>query len=292
VDVVHLHEFRTVENLLVVPHVVRRNLPLVLSPHGTLTYATGRGGLKAYWDRWLSPRVMPHVRAIVGLTDDETNEARALWASSGLSPRTETIPNGIDSRTFSQLGGGAEFRTRWGLGDAVVCLFLGRLHARKGIDVLVRAFVQAAIPDSRLVVAGPDDGMLATLRALAGADPRIVYTGFLDTDARLAALAAADVFALPAMGEGLSMAMLEALAAGVPLLLSPDCHLPEAEREGAALIVPPEVGPLRDSLRQLMTDAPKRAAMAAAGRQLAAQRFDWEGVAAHWQHVYTSLKSG
>ncbi len=67
-EVLHLHEFRTVENLLVTPMAARRGLPMVLSPHGTLTLTTGRGGLKAAWDRLLSPLVARRIAAVIGLT--------------------------------------------------------------------------------------------------------------------------------------------------------------------------------------------------------------------------------
>jgi glycosyltransferase involved in cell wall biosynthesis len=285
VDVVHLHELRSVESLIVAPLAAQRGIPIVLSPHGTLTHTTGRSGLKRLWDRWLSPRVMRHVHAVVGLTVDESAEAAAMWRAVGLSPLVETIPNGIHADEFAQLENGAAFRARYGLGKSVVCLFMGRLHARKGVDVLARAFTAANVPNARLVFAGPDEGMLAMLQSLAAADPRIILTGFLDGADRLAALAAADVFALPATGEGLSMAALEAMAAGLPLLLSPGCHLPEAGSAGAALIVEPQVAPLTAALQRLLTDVNARSEMGAAAQRLVRDTFAWDTIAARWERV-------
>ncbi len=294
VAVVHLHELRTLEALLVTPEAAQRGIPVVLSPHGTLTTATGRGTLKRVWDAALSPRVVRHLAAVVGLNADETHEAESFirrmmeHRGDAQGVRFATIPNGIDAASFSHLPGRTRFREAWALGDAPVVLFLGRLHARKGVDVLARAFSQVT-GEARLVIAGPDEGMMPTLRALAAADPRIVLTGFLDGAARLDALAAADVFALPATGEGMSMAALEALAAGLPLLLSPGCYLPEAEAAGAGLIVTPEVAPLAAALRSLLGDAAQRERMAAAGRTLARERFAWSSVAAAWEDVYRQV---
>jgi poly(glycerol-phosphate) alpha-glucosyltransferase len=168
-----------------------------------------------------------------------------------------------------------------------VCLFLGRLHPRKGVEVLVRAFKAANVPGARLVIAGPDDGALASIQPLL--DERMIVTGYLAGAARLAALASADVFALPATGEGLSMAALEAMAAGLPVLLSPGCNLPEAGDAGAGLIVPPEVDSLAGALRALLTDPVRRAAMGAAGRTLARDRFTWDAVAAGLEAVYAGM---
>ncbi|MDX2141366.1 MAG: glycosyltransferase [Chloroflexota bacterium] len=321
VDVVHLHELRTVEALLVAPLAHQRGIPIVLSPHGTLPISTGRGGLKQLWDQLLSPVVMHRVAAVVGLTDDETAQARTFAERTGdssgrrssASIHLATIPNGVDLAISGPVSGikgtqlpvqnsepGTEHHelrtTNYQLGvmnaTTVTVLFLGRLHARKGVDILARAFMRANIPNSRLVIAGPDEGMLPALQALAAQDSRIELVGFLDGAARLHALAQADVFALPATGEGLSMALLEAMAAGIPLLISPGCHLPEAERAGAALIVPPEIEPLADALRVLMSDAERRQGMGEAARKLAEERFSWEGVAAQWEATYENLKSG
>ncbi|MCC6615978.1 MAG: glycosyltransferase [Anaerolineae bacterium] len=289
VDAVHLHEFRTVENLLVAPEAARRGVPLVLSPHGTLDPATGRGGLKQVWDRLLSPALLRRIDAVVGLHDAETEMARLLWRAAHLDATFETIPNGIDTDLVRNGELGRAFRARWALGEGPVCLFLGRLHPRKGVDALARAFSQLDLPDARLVIAGPDEGLLATLQPLAEADRRILLTGFLDGDARLGALAAADCFALPATGEGLSMAMLEAAAMGLPLLLAPGCNFPQAEQAGAALIVEPQVEPIREALTTLLTDASRRASMGMAAQTLAREQFAWPVVAARWEHLYETL---
>ncbi len=286
-DLLHAHEFRTAENLLVTPAAARLGVPMALSPHGTLTLSTGRGGLKAAWDRLLSPALARRFGAVIGLTAQEADQARAAWTAFGASARFAVVPNGVDADEFAHLPDPRGFRERYGLGDAPICLFMGRLHPRKGIEVLVRAFRLADLPEARLVIAGPDEGMRAELEPLL--DARMVVTGYLAGADRLAALAAADLFCLPATGEGLSMAALEALAAGLPVILSPGCNLPEAAEAGAGVIVEPEVEPLAAALRDLLSDPQKRAAMGSAGRRLARDRFSWASVAEQLEAVYAEL---
>ena len=286
-DLVHCHEFRTVENLLVTPAASALGKPLILSPHGTLTRTTGRSTLKVAWDRVLSPAVAQRFDHIIGLTPQEVSDVRALWPSFGrrqIPAQFSVVPNGIDPEEYTNLPGAAAFRQRYHLGDAPVCLFMSRLHARKGVQVLIEAFKAANLPDARLVIAGPDEGMLPIITPLL--DNRIVLTGYLDGMDRLSALAAADLLALPAVGEGLPMIVLEALGAGLPVLISPGCNLPQVADYGAGLIVEPQPEPLAEALRQLLTQPDQRAAMGVAGQRLIHDQFTWDAVAQQLEAIY------
>ena len=86
------------------------------------------------------------------------------------------------------------------------------------------------------------------------------------------------------------MAALEALAAGIPAILSPGCNLPEAGEAGAALIVEPQVAPLADAIRALMTDPARRESMGTRGRELVRARFTWNVVAEQLEKVYGSVR--
>lgn len=290
VDVVHLHEFRTLENVLIAPLAAHHHKPLIVSPHGTLALETGRGHLKAAWDRWMSPALAGRIQHVLSLTAHEQDEAQVLWKLlAAHEPSFNVIPNGVDPAQYANLDGvmAAQFRQKYGLGDAVVCLFMARLHPRKGVRVLVEAFQAAGVPNTRLVIAGPDEGALAEITPLLNRD--MLVTGYLDGAERLAALAAADVLALPAVGEGLPLVVLEALAAGVPVIVSPGCHLPEVMDYNAGVEVPPEVAPLRDVLRALFKSAATRAAMGAAAKRLIAERFTWDTVGAQLEALYTQI---
>ncbi len=292
VDLVHAHEFRTLENLLVAPVAQRLGKPIVLSPHGTLNLATGRGRFKSAWDRLLSPGVALGIDHVIALTETELAEARSLW--SGFSARRppigfSVIPNGVALSDFSPLPASAGFRERYRMGESPTLLFMGRLQARKGADVLIKAFRSAEVDDSRLLIVGPDEGMLPQLRTLAGDDPRIIFTGYLAGEARLEALAAGDVFALPATGEGQSIAVLEAMAAQLPVVISPGCNMDEVDAAGAGFVVEASVEVLAGKLRELLRDGEKRREMGAQARQLVTERFSWDSVVERLEGVYQGL---
>lgn len=292
VDVVHIHEFRTLENLLVTPVAQRLSKPIVLSPHGTLNLETGRGNLKTIWDRLLSPGLTLRVDHVVALSEAEREEAEGLWRGFGRRQRPtrfSVIPNGVDPPEINQRQLAANFRARYALGESPVVLFMGRLQKRKGVDVLIQAFKTAGIEDARLLIVGPDEGMLPTLQAHAANDPRIVFAGYLEGEARLSALAASDVFALPATGEGQPMAALEAMAAGLPVVLSPGCNLGEAAEFGGGFEVEASAAAFAEKLSLLLTDNALQDEMGNRARQLVAERYDWDKVAARLEALYTNL---
>ena len=292
VDILHVHEFRTLENLLVTPVAQRLHVPIVLSPHGTLNLSTGRGFLKSVWDRLLGAGVAQRIDHVVALTENERAEAEALWLSFGrreTPTRFSVIPNGVNLNEFSDLPNADKFRGRYGLDDAPTVLFMGRLQARKGVDVLIQAFLSAGVKHSRLLIVGPDEGMLPSLQAIAGDDARIVFTGYLEGADRLASLAASDVFALPATGEGQSMAALEAMAASLPVVLSPGCNMDEVAGYSAGYVVEATEEAFAKKLRTLLTDEDLRRKMGAKARQMVDEDYTWGTAAEKLEQVYIWL---
>lgn len=289
VDVVHIHEFRTVENLLVTPVAFEQKKPIVLSPHGTINLSTGRSGLKVWWDKLLSAGVALRIDHVIALVQPELDDIQTLWNTFGRRqiPTTfSSIPNGIHLNDLVNLPDASDFREKHNLGNAPTVLFMGRLQARKGVDMLVKAFKQANIEHSRLLIVGPDEGMLETVQELANNDPRIIITGYLGGEDRLKALSASDVFVLPAVGEGLSMAMLEAMGAGLPVILSHGCNF---DPHNAGFVVDVDPTQIAEKLHLLLTNNALRQQMGQASRDLIAQHYTWDKVAEQLDTLYQSL---
>lgn len=294
IHIVHCHELRTVENWQAAPAAAEREIPLVLSPHGTLPYQFGRGFAKRAWDWTIGRRLAPLFDRVIALTPAEAQQARIIWSAMNVpldESQIAVIPNGVDLDSAGFTDHGASFRKKWGLGSGPVVLFTGRLAKRKRLRLLLSAFVGLTheTGDARLLIVGPDDGELRRLRSLAQRrvqDRRVVFTGLLAGAALQAAYAAADVFVLPAGGEGFSMAALEALAAGLPVVLTPDCGLDGIPESDAGLVVPPEVESLRQAIRQLLSDPARRASMGRRGRALAEANYGWPRIASRTEAVY------
>ena len=295
IELVHCHEVRTVENLRVTRAARGLGLPIAVSPHGTLPLDTGRPAIKKGWDRVFGRGLLRRFDRVIALTGSEAADARTIWGNCGVplpAERIAIVPNGVHVGDYANLPDPVRFRAQWGLGDGPVVLFLGRLHERKGAQFLIPAFAEQ-IPTARLLMVGPDEGMLATLQAQVqeyNLQDRVIFTGLLTGADKLAALAAADVFAMPAVGEGFSMAVLEAMACGLPVLLTPGCNFPEAAEAGAGLVVERTVPAVVEGLRALLLDATRRANMGRAARELVHARYTWPQVVRQLEQVYEGMK--
>ncbi len=215
-------------------------------------------------------------------SDDERKAVEKLgYTGSGV-----IIPNGISPEEFDDLPAAGMLRAAHPrLRDYPYVLFLGRLHEQKGIDLLLEAFqlVARKYPVARLVIAGPDFGRSTEIKArtlAAGIQDRLLMIGPIFGSQKRAALRDAACFCLPSRHEGFSLAVLESLASGTPVIISKECHFPEVARSGAGLI--PEQNPIAiaDAIGKMLSDAAFRASASRAAKLLVAQRYTWAHVAA------------
>lgn len=225
-----------------------------------------------------------------------TKEARDL-ESLGADPRKiHVIPNGVELGAGRDVASGTPFRQRFGVPpDARLLLFLGRLHAIKGIELLLAALdrLRAALPDAWLVVAGPDDdgtrGRCERLARRLGIDDRVRFAGPVYAERKRAALCAADVLCLPSATEGLPLAALEACAAGLPVLLTPGCNLPEVQAFRAGLVVARSVGAIADGLREMLGSSDTLREMGEAARRMVERHFAIDHVVTRLEELYHEI---
>lgn len=266
--------------------------PHVFSPQGCLEpWALTRSRWKkAPVRRLFADGALRRMACIHATNRREAENVRAL----GLENPIAVIPNGIDPAAFAELPDRATLSERFPeVAGKKVVLFLSRIHPKKGPLRLAEAWGTLAgdFPGWHLVVAGNDEiGHRAEVeRALKarGVMDRATFTGPMIGADELVAMAAADVFVLPSLSEGFSMVILEAMASGLPVLLTPGCNFPEAVSAGAALETAPDARGTEQGLRRLMrmTDEERRE-MGERGRALVTTRYTWERVVRDLKQVY------
>ncbi len=273
----------------------RLGRPYVVRPCGMLDpWSLGQSSLKKRLYLWW--RLRRHLDRAAALHFTTPIE-RDLTAPLRLGAPAVVEPNGIRPAEFDRLPPRGEFRTRHGIPAGVpVCLFLGRVHPKKGLDLLVPAFA-AAGDRGHLVVAGPDDdGYGREVRAAverAGLVGRVHFVGMLRGADKLAALADADLFALPSRQENFGNAVVEALAAGLPVVISDQVNLwPEIAAAAVGGVVPLDVAALAAELRRWLDAPDLRAEVAPQARRLVRERFDWAAIAGRWADHYAGMVAG
>lgn len=242
-----------------------------------------------YWANRMTFRRNAHVFAV--------SEAvrRSIRPPDRVRPSIETLYHGLDLTALPVTRDADRARRELGIpGGAPVVGCIANLKAHKGHDVLLRAAVRVRdrIPDVRFVLIGqgPREPHLRSMADELGLNGTVVWAGYRDDAARLSA--AFDVFTLASSMEGLSIALLEAMAGGVPAVVTDAGGLPEVVMDGReGLVVPPgDADRLADSLIFVLEDPEAGSAMGVAAKRRASL-FDIRGAVRRMEEVYEGLVS-
>ncbi|WP_063771706.1 glycosyltransferase [Cupriavidus necator] len=271
-------------------------VPYFVFPHGMLdpwfrrTYPLKHLKKWLYWP-WAEYRVLRDACAVLFTAEEERRRAReSFWLYRA---REVVVSFGTSAPPPAQAADGTSLAERFlaahpGLRGKRIVLFLGRIHPKKGCDVLIGSFAQACaqMPDAHLVIAGPDSaGWSRELRELArahGVAHRISWPGMLRDEMKWGAFHASEVFVLPSHQENFGIAVAEALGCGLPGLLSTQVNTwREVVQGSAGLCAPDTVDGTARMLRDWFALTPAgRERMRACAHAVFARHFTVEAMAA------------
>ena len=283
-DLVYIHEIWHYASYAAARAAVRHGVPYVQAFHGALNLwrIRQKGFRKLVYALAVQKRLVNSASALHVLTPTE----KARVVELGFTKPSFIIPNGVDPDVMDALPDTSDFLGRYTqLNGKRVVLFLGRIHPVKGLDILARSFsmVASRIEDAVLLVVGPDEvGTRSTIESIlreSGVLDRAVFTGLLTGNDKAAALACADLFVLPSHSEGFSHAILEAMAAGLPVVISEQCHFSEVAECDAGFVVENSEASVADAVGALLSDDDLRARMGCNGRELVTSRYTWDAIA-------------
>lgn len=283
IDILHCHSFR--------PNLYARMAGAVLKPTGLRIVAHYHND---YSDKW-SADVLLLEQRLANLTDAgvavSASVAEQVAARVGLA--CEVVHNGIDPARVC--GGSREIgRASFGFSpDHIVIGLVGRICRQKGVDSFVEAARRVArrLPTARFVIVGDgeDAALTASLEQGIARDrltDRIRFSGHRSDMATV--YAALDLLVAPSRWEGFGLVLVEAMAAGVPVLACRVGGIPAVVGDAAELVATADNDALSDRMLALATCPERRAALAAAGRCQAA-RFDWRVAADQTTALYRRL---
>ena len=233
-----------------------------------------------YWP-WAEYRVLRDAKAVLFTCEEERILAReSFWLYKCnevvVNYGTSEPPQDITHQTKCFLAKYPELESKR------IFLFLSRIHKKKGCDLLLNAFAQVAKtdPSLHLVMAGPDQtGWQSELKVMAqklGIDQQITWTGMLEGDHKWGAFRVAEVFVLPSHQENFGIAVAEALACSVPVLISNKVNIwREIEADGAGLVANDDMAGTTDLLRQWLDLSPtQQKIMGEKAQKCFAERFE------------------
>lgn len=267
----------------------RQGKPFVLEPQGMAVARAGNLPIKRLYHRSFTAYMLRHAAVVIATSPAEAAELGTPTPVDRLIVRR----NGIDLEQFRSLPSGESFRSQHGIPNgAPLVLFVGRISPIKNLEMLLRAFAETGVPDARLALVGPmlEPDYAAHLRAvcseLALSDV-VVFAGPLYGAEKLAALAAADLFVLPSLFESYGNAAAEAVAAGLPVLVTDRCGIAELIHQRAGLAVPVNVVGLRKGMIDMLSTPIRE--MNTRRRAEVISELAWEQPIEQMEQIYTTL---
>ncbi len=289
VDIIHVHDLRTLQSV-VTHHFAKKYVPYVLQAHGVVPNKLGwLGKLKEFFDWLFGCRILRDATELIALNEREASDYVSMGASR---EQIAIVPNGVDLAHYARLPRRGLFRAKYGLDDERIVLFLGRVHESKGLDLLVQAFadISKRLPDARLVIAGPDDGYMNSLQKMTKSlnlAPRVIFSGFLAGQEKLAAFVDADVFATPRF-TGFPLTFLEVMACGLPIVTTDaGDHIEEIDGRAGCVtrFARVEYG---DMLLKVLTDHQLRAKLGQGAGEMV-EGYDWDLIATRMETIYQQI---
>jgi glycosyltransferase involved in cell wall biosynthesis len=290
-DLVHLHSVFLWPTAAAARAAQRAGVPYLVAPRGMLVgdLLRRRGRLrKRLWIRLVERRNLARAAAIHATSELEAAEIARL----GLAlPPVHVVPNGVEIAPPLP-DAPLSPAVRAALARPGLVLFLGRVSWKKGLDRLVAALAHA--PRATLAIAGNDEeGYLATVERLAaeaGVAARVLPLGPVHGADKAALLHGAAALVLPSYSENFGNVVLEAMAAGCPVVVTPEVGLAATVAEtGAGVVTDGEPALLGAALSRLLADPEARAAMGRRGSEAAARHFSWQAIAGRMELVYDAI---
>ena len=289
-DVIHLHNFRSYQNIAAHHYARKYGILYVLQAHGSVLRIIEKQKCKKIYDTFWGYKILKHASKVIAVSNIEVEQYEQLGVSED---KIEVISNGIDVESFKNLPEPKQFKRKYGIREKYVILFLGRVHKIKGIDFLIKSFSQLTkeIDDAVLVIAGQDDGYKREAKVLAknlGLHGKVKFTGSIEEEDKLSAYVDADVLVYPSIFEIFGLVPFEAIMCGTPVIVTDDCGCGELIKEAKAgyLVHYGDVEGLKDKIIEAFGHPEDCKRMVESGKKFIVKNLSWHNVTRQMTRVY------
>jgi glycosyltransferase involved in cell wall biosynthesis len=271
------------------------DVPSVLTWHNDLPPVTLTASVIAYiHDNLIAPVYLRNFKRIISTSEPYAETSKTLQR---YREKVVIIPNGVDTERFNPSIDGSQIRADHGLEDCKVILFVGALtkwHRYKGLDVLIKAFIeiQRQLDEARLLIVGDGDLKPEYQALCLTVAAKVIFAGNADDDELLNYYAASDLLVLPSIdrSEGFGLTLLEANATGKPVVASRVGGIPSVVKHGVnGLLVPPrDEKTLAETITNLMKDEDRFHEMGLNGRRIA-EAHTWKQIVKKTEELYREV---
>jgi len=288
-DIIHMHGFRTFQNVIAYYFARKYRRPYVLTAHGTIPRIVEKIVLKKLYDEVFGYKILKHARQLIAQSNIEKNQFANMEISS---KKVAIIPNGINTKLFEAPPKSGTFKKKLGLdSDIALILYVGRVHRRKGIGFLLDAFARLGDTNALLVIVGADDGYMSVMKEKTshlGISEKVIFTGFVSERVKLAAYVDSEVVVYPGIFESFPIVPLEAALCSKPTIVSDDSVMAEIVTHGGfgLSIRYGDVAQLRDSLLTILNNPKIAREMGRRGTDFVKKNYSWRDIVSKLEHVY------
>ncbi len=291
-DLVHLHVPWDRANVQIARLARKRGLPYVVTTHGMLD---DWPMLQRSWKKWLYNRLfgrrLLERAAVVQCTAEPELEKTRKWLGGA---RAVVVPYMFDFAPFERPPGPGLARRsiEAAAAEEPRVLFLSRLHAKKGAELLIEAVADLRQRGLafRLLLAGPGDdpyvGSLKELAASQGLADRVAFLGMVQGDLKVSLFEAADLFVLPTQQENFGIVLLEAMACGTPVITTRGVKIWSELEQCGALIVNRTPRAFADAIEMLLRDTAERQWIGKQCRKRIFEAFAPDRIAGQYETMY------
>jgi glycosyltransferase involved in cell wall biosynthesis len=293
--VVHLHCPWTASNSQMSRAARKLGVPYLVSTHGMLNdWSMTQRGFKKRFFLWTIGRGYMGRAARLHYTATAERDQAQKWTPG---PKAVVLPYLVDLSPFKTLPGPELARNAFAAikNDKPKILFLSRLHEKKGVDILIDAadVMKRAGRSFQLLIAGPEDSEYATqlhqqVERLGLADSA-TFLGMVVGAEKISLYQAADVFVLPTLQENFGLVLIEALAAGTPVVTTRGTDIWQEIASAGQAVVENTREKMAEAIGKLLDDPAQAKALGNSGRAWALERFDTDNLAAEYEGLYAEI---
>lgn len=286
VDIVHIHEHRTLLSYVASRYARKINKPYIIQPHGSTSQTSGRNRLKKMFDLFFGYRILRDAHKIIAVSEEEASIDRSL----GVNPkRISVVYNGIDTNLMRVEN--HNLRIKYGTKDKVL-LYLGRINETKGLDFMLRGFQKLLEKrnDVTFIIAGADNGYLRDILILIDElkiQKDVQYIGEISDGDKALVFSCADVFVhtVRYMG-GVGITPLEALLCEVPIVVSPECGELVAKFDLGHVVKMDDIDDFVSTIDDVLNNPKMERDRAIRGRQSILKNYQWDVTSKKIEMIY------